>query len=398
MPRKGGGFSGPLTRVAMVGIALGVVVMVMAVCILRGFRNDITDKVVGFGSHITVHTYATGADYEDIPIPAEYDVVRRNVEQVPGVRKVQAYATKGAMVKTDDQIYGIIFRGLEAGYDTTFFASCLKEGRLPAIADTGKSACNEVLISNTIASKLRLGVGDKMRTYFWQGHTYRARAFTVCGVYRTDLDEMDEVYVVGDIRQVVRLSEWADGEVGGWEILVDDFEHLDEINNAVLRQLPYDLTSTTVKQSNPPLFSWLDLLSSNITLILFIMCVVSAVSIVSALLIMIFEKSSTIGVLKTLGATNGSVQRIFLIRASRIILEGIAIGDAIALALGWLQSKFEIVKLDAESYAMSRVPVDLDWRIFLFVSIGTLIVCLLALLLPAAYVSKINPAKTVKTE
>ena len=402
MPRRGGGFSGPLTSVAVVGIALGVTVMVMAVCILRGFRQDITDKVVGFGSHITVRSYASGAEYDAIPIPAEYACVRQRIEALPGVRRVQAYATKGAMVKTGEQIHGIIFRGLEAGYDTSFFASCLVDGRLPRF-DSALS--NEVLVSATIASKLGLHLGDKMRTYFWQGYNYRARAFTVSGIYRSDLAEMDELYVVGDLRQLVRINGWdediAPGDptpVGGWEVLVDDFDRLDEVCSRVLAVLPYELTAVTVREANPALFSWLDLLSSNITLILAIMCIVCAVAIVSALLIMIFEKSSTIGVLKTLGASDSSVRRIFLMRASRIIVEGIAVGLAIAAALCWVQRRFQVVRLDAESYAMSRVPVDADWRIFLLVAAGTLAVCLVALLLPAAYISRIDPAKTVRTE
>ena len=395
MPRRGGGFSGPLTSVAVVGIAMGVAVMVMAVCILRGFREDITDKVVGFGSHITVHSYASGADYDALPIPAEYVPVRRQVEEVPGVRRVQAFATKGAMVKTGDQIHGIIFRGLEPDYDTVFFSSCLVDGDLPSF---GQEVSNEVLISSDIAAKLGLHVGDKMRTYFWQGATYRARAFTVCGIYRSDLAEMDELYVVGDLRQVVRVSDWDEGTVGGWEVLVDDFSRLDAISADILQVLPYELTATTVREANPALFSWLDLLSSNITLILAIMCIVCAVAIVSALLIMIFEKSRTIGVLKTLGASDRSVRRIFIMRASRLIVEGIAAGVAVSILLCWLQQRFQLVKLDAESYAMSRVPVDADWRIFLLVSLGTFVVCLLALLLPAAYISKIDPAKTVRTE
>ena len=441
MPRRGGGFSASLTAVAVAVIALGVVVMVMSVSILRGFRNDITDKVVGFGSHITVHPYngegifldgwsqsnglfaqvgeESGGQNSELRNPTSElravaaepveATLHSELKKVPGIRKVQAYATKGGMVKTADQIHGIMFRGLETGFDTTFFASCLVEGRLPDFSSevafsAGEDACepseggtpsSEVLISSDIASKLGLKVGDKMRTYFWQGESYRARAFTVCGIYRTDLTEMDELYVIGDLRQVVRLNDWPDGSVGGYELLVDDFSQLDRVSREVLERLPYNMTAVTVREANPALFSWLDLLSSNITLILTIMCIVCAVAIISALLIMIFEKSSTIGVLKTLGATNRSIGRIFILRASRLIAQGIAIGDAVALALCVVQSRWNVVKLDAESYAMSHVPVDLDWRIFLFVSLGTAVVCLLALLLPASYISKINPATTV---
>ena len=392
MPRNkdGGGFSGPLSVIAVVGIALGVTVMVMAVSILRGFQQDITDKVVGFGSHMTVCSYDRLHAYAETPIEVD-SVLIDSLRATQGVRHVQAFATKGGMVKTEEQIYGILLRGLSADYDTTFYASCLVDGHLPATT-------NEVLISTTIGNKLKLNTGDKMRTYFWQGNSYRARAFTVSGLYNTDLTEMDELYILGDLRQVQRLNDWDSTQVGGYELLVDDFDHLNATATRVLSYLPYDLMITTITQAHPALFSWLDLLNTNITLILAIMCLVCAVAIVSALLIMIFEKSATIGLLKALGATNRAVRRIFLMKATRLILCGIAIGDAAALALSLVQRQWQVVQLDPESYSMTHVPVQLDPWIYLAVSAATLAVCLLALLLPVASVSRINPAKTMRTE
>ena len=407
MPRTkdGGGFSGPLSVIAVVSIALGVLVMVMAVCILRGFQGEIASKVVGFGSHLTVSNFASSPAYQEEPIVLDSTLVER-IQRVPGVRHIQYFATKGGMVKTAEQIYGIMFRGLSADYDTTFFASNLVEGRLPVFSgasgfsgtsgETGTST--DVLVSSTIASRLRLKVGDKMRTYFWGGDTPRSRAFTVCGIYNTDLTEFDELYVVGDLRQVQRLNEWEANQVGGYEVLVDNFDRLDDIARNVERELPYDYSVQTIREANPALFAWLDLLNSNITLILVIMSLVCAVAIVSALLIMIFEKGRTIGLLKALGATNASVRRIFLIKASRLIAEGILIGDAVALALCVVQQQWQVVKLDAESYSMTHVPVDIDPMIFLLVSLGTLAACLLALLLPAAYISHITPAQAVRIE
>lgn len=407
MPRTkdGGGFSGPLSVIAVVSIALGVLVMVMAVCILRGFQGEIASKVVGFGSHLTVSNFASSPAYQEEPIVLDSTLVER-IQRVPGVRHIQYFATKGGMVKTAEQIYGIMFRGLSADYDTTFFASNLVEGRLPVFSgasgfsgtsgETGTST--DVLVSSTIASRLRLKVGDKMRTYFWGGDTPRSRAFTVCGIYNTDLTEFDELYVVGDLRQVQRLNEWEANQVGGYEVLVDNFDRLDDIARNVERELPYDYSVQTIREANPALFAWLDLLNSNITLILVIMSLVCAVAIVSALLIMIFEKGRTIGLLKALGATNASVRRIFLIKASRLIAEGILIGDAVALALCVVQQQWQVVKLDAESYSMTHVPVDIDPMIFLLVSLGTLVACLLALLLPAAYISHITPAQAVRIE
>ena len=395
MPRHGAdsGFTGPLSAIAVAGIALGVVVMVMAVSILRGFQQDITHKVVGFGSHLTVTAYDAGSTYTETPVDFDSGLVQR-LEAVPGVRHVQTFATKGGMVKTEEQIYGILLRGLSDDCDTTFYHACLTDGHVNRDA-------NEVLVSSTIASKLKLKVGDKMRTYFWQDHNYRQRAFTVGGIYNTDLTEMDELYVVGSLATVQRLNGWDTGavrQVGGYELLVDDYHRLDAIARDVETQLPIELRLTTITQAHPALFSWLDLLNTNITLILAIMCLVSAVAIVSALLIMIFEKSATIGLLKALGANNASIRRIFLMKASGLMLWGIAIGDVVALLLSLAQQHWQLVRLDPESYSMSHVPVLVDPWVYIAVSIGTLTICLLALLLPTASISRISPANTMKVE
>ena len=414
MPRSkdGGGFSGPLSVIAVASIALGVVVMVMAVSILRGFQGEIANKVVGFGSHLTVsNNYAINPLYQETPVTID-SVLTDSLQAIPGVRHLQSFATKGGMVKTKEQIHGILLRGLSANYDTLFFHENLVEGRLPKIteysehsdySDSNSKPSNEVLISSTIANKMGLKVGDKMSTYFLDEDAKpRSRAFLVSGIYNTDLPEVDELYVIGDIRQVQKLNYWGSEQVGGYELLIDNFDRLEEMKARVMNSLKrngrYDLTVHSVKDASPALFAWLDLLNSNITLILIIMSVVCSVAIVSALLIMIFEKSRTIGVLKTMGASNASVRRIFILKASRLILEGIAIGIAVSGALCFVQSKWEVVRLNAESYHMSHVPVDTDIWIFLIISASTTVVCLLALLLPAAYISRISPAKTIRTE
>lgn len=401
MPRSkdGGGFSGPLSVIAVASIALGVVVMVMAVSILRGFQGEIAGKVVGFGSHLTVSNFAVNPTYQETPVTLD-TALAGSLRGIPGVKHLQSFATKGGMVKTQEQIYGILLRGLSPDYDTSFFSSCLVDGKLPNFS--GDTIANEVLISNSIANKLGLKIGDKMRTYFWQDDGTRARPFIVSGIYNTDLPEVDELYVIGDIRQVQKLNDWSPEEVGGYELLVDDFDRLEElkaqVRNTLTQNGRYDLTVHTIKEAYPALFAWLDLLNSNITLILIIMSVVCTVAIISALLIMIFEKSRTIGILKTLGATNATVRRIFILKASRLILQGIAIGIAVSTALCFMQSRWEVLKLNPESYHMSHVPVDTNPWIFILISLATAAVCLLALLLPAAYISRISPAKTIKTE
>lgn len=393
LPRDRNSYSGPLVTIATCSIALGVVVMIMSVCILRGFQGEIRQKVVGFGSHIVVHTFEVGNTDESAAISTERPEVQR-IQTVPGVRHIQFFAEKGGMIKTDDQIHGVIFKGVDGQFDSTFFASNMQEGRLFSFPDDHPS--NEIILSRTVADKLRLQVGDKVRTYFWQDNNYRARAFEVCGIYKTDLADFDEHYLVGDLRQVQKLNNWDSMMVDGYEVLVNDFNKLDATAQQILTVLGYDLTLSTIVDKNPALFSWLELLDSNIYLIIGIMMLVCAVSIISALLIMIFEKTSTIGLIKALGAGNASVRRIFLYKSASIIGKGILIGDAVALLLCWLQIRFQFLTLDSESYSMDYVPIALDGWTFLFISLGTLAVCLAALLIPTAYISKVEPAKTIK--
>ena len=388
-----GGYSAPLVNVAVWSVALGVAVMVVAVCVLRGFQGEIRRKAVGFGSHIVVKSYSMGNTYEEVPV----DMRRAEVERIrttKGVKHVQFFANKGGMVKTEDQIEGVLMRGVGKGFDTVFFAECMKEGRLFALPET--KAGNEVIVSRRLADKLCIGVGDKLRTYFWQGESYRARAFEVSGIYSTDMSDFDEHYIIGDLRQVQQLNGWEDWQAGGYEVTVPDFDDIGPVAARLKDQLGYDLTLTTIIEQNPALFAWLDLLDSNVVLIIAVMMLVCMVSVVSALLIFIFEKTSTIGVLKALGADNKSVRKIFVIKGAGISLKGIAAGEVIAVGLCALQKYTGWVHLDPESYAMSTVPIELSVWTMVAVAAGTLAVCVLAMLLPAAYISGVEPAKSIR--
>lgn len=393
--------SRPLVNIAIYTIALGVVVMIMAVSILRGFQKEITNKVVGFGSHISIRSYGWVNDYDEIPVLVSESEIK-SLYQLPNVASVQPYCYKGGMLKTDDQIQGIIFKGLGNGFDSTFFNANIKKGRLfksaTPSADGESQPSNEIIISERMAAKMLLDTGMKARTYFWTGSNYRARAFQVVGIYNTDLAEFDDHYIIGDIGQVQRLNGWVDGEVAGYEVLVNDFDKLDQTLDAVKGSTSPELSVTSIREEQPSMFAWLDLLNSNIVLILVIMGIVCAVSVVSALLIMIFEKTSMIGLLKTLGATTRSIRRIFIFKATTIVGEGLLIGNVVALILCFLQSTFHIVRLDSESYSMPFVPVDINIWYFLAISIGTLLLCMAALLLPSTYISHIDPAKSIRVE
>lgn len=393
--KKGEGFTSSLVSIAIWSIALGVIVMLMSVTILRGFQSEIEQKVVGFGSHIVAKSQFIGNSYEEQPISTNRPDLQR-IKSVNGVKHVQFYATKGGMIKTDDQIQGIIFKGVDNGFDTSFFTANLVEGRLFQFPAEGVG--NEIIVSRQICEKLHLQIGDKLRTYFWQGNNYRARAFSIVGIYNTDLSDFDEHYIIGDLAQVQKLNGWDDTLVGGYEILVNDISHLDQLGHEVAMQCGYDIIVSTIRQDNPALFAWLDLLNSNIVIILIVMAIVCCVAVISALLIMIFEKTSMIGLLKTLGATHKSIRNIFLIKSIKIIAIGLVIGNLIALILSILQSRFHVIHLDPENYFMSYVPIHINLWNNLLISLGTLLACLLALLIPASIIARIDPAKSIKVE
>lgn len=453
LQRDSSNLSRSLLSIATWSIALAVLVMVMAVSILRGFQHNIEQKVVGFGSHIVVRSQKVGNYYEETPIQIDRQDLKA-VAHTPGVRHVQGVAQKGGMVKTDEQIQGVILKGIGTDYDTTFLHSILVEGSLPSflkehndtaallkgkhiqritekqlpgeesqqrtaaaetssatISNAGNSdlatasdydttikPSNEIILSRSLAKKLGLKVGDKVRTYFWSGSTYRARAFKLVGLFNTDMPELDDHYIVTDLRQVQKLNGWSPNQVASLEVELDNFDKLNVVANQLYSAIGYDLTLSTIVEDNTALFAWLDLLNSNIVLILTVMAIVCVVAIISSLLIMIFEKTQMIGVLKTLGATNSEVRKIFIIKALRIAGRAIAIGCAIALVLSVVQAQWHIIKLNSESYSMSYVPMEISVPIYFIIAAGTLLVCLLAMLLPASYITRIEPAKTIRFE
>lgn len=369
--------------------------MVMSVVILHGFQKEIRHKVSGFGSHITVKPLAVGTQLQANTMRLDCPEVAR-LRSLPQITCVQPVATIGGMLKNDEQIYGILLKGINTDYDTSFFHQSLIEGHLPHVDDS--NAQNEVMLSQTIARKMRIGMGDKVRAYFWDSEGYRARMFKICGIYNTDLADYDDHFLVGSLRQVQSLRNWDSNEAEGLELLVSDFSALDATCQQVAQNIPYDLGASTIVDQDPAIFSWLNLLDSNIFLILGLMALVCVVSVVSVLLIMIFEKTSAIGLLKTLGCSNRSIRAIFLIKSARIVALGILIGDALSLTLSLIQRCFHIIKLSPESYSMTEVPIDLDPWVWILVSAATFVVCLLALIVPSSYIARIAPAKTLRVE
>ena len=369
--------------------------MIMAVCILRGFQREITDKVVGFGSHITIRSYGWVNDYDEMPVYMS-DEELRQIQSLPSVIHLQPFACKGGMLKTQEQIQGIIFKGVDLSFDTAFFTDKMLRGRFFRLNDS--SVSDEIIVSQRMANKMGLDTGSKARTYFWTGNSYRARAFRVVGIYNTDLSEFDDHYIIGHLRQLQNINGWPNDAAAGYEVITDDFSKLDQTLKEVKGATRPDLAVTSIVEEQPSMFAWLQLLNSNIILILVIMAVVCAASVVSALLIMIFEKTSMIGLLKTLGSTNSSIRRIFILKAVSIVGKGILVGNALAAILCLLQNSFHIIHLDSESYSMSFVPIDANPIFFVAISAGIFIISLLTMLLPSSYIALIQPAKTIRQE
>lgn len=389
-------------RIATAGVAVGLAVMIVSVCVVMGFKHTIRDKVVGFGCHATVSNFRTsqGISHEPMTVNDSLAAVLRGAN---GVSHVQRYAYKQGMLKTDSDFLGIMLKGIGEDYDTLFLHDNIVEGSLPAFS--GKSTAREIVISRTMADKLLLSIGDKVFAYFIGNDDLRARRFIVKGIYETNMAQFDRNIVFTDLYAVQRLNGWDSLQVSGVEISVYDFERLEETENALIYDIAprYDAagqayTPATVQETYPQVFSWLGLLDLNVWVILALMTCVAAVTMISGLLIVILERTNMIGVLKALGARDKSVRHTFLWFAAFVIGKGLLIGDAIGLGLVALQYFTGIVKLDAATYYVDTVPVEVNIPILLLINLATLVINILALVAPSFVIARIRPAGSIRFE
>lgn len=394
--------SRPAMRIATAGVAIGLAVMLVSVSVVFGFKHTIRDKVVGFGSHITVANFMSlhGRDTRPICIDDSMMAVLRSVD---GVKHVQRYAFKQGILKTDSDFLGVAFKGIAAEYDTTFIHDNLVSGSIPAFSDS--VAHNKILISKLMADKLRLAAGDKVFAYFIDGGGVRVRRFTVSGVYQTNLSKFDEAICFADLYTTVRLNGWEPGQAGGAELAVSDFGNVDAVEETLVKKVNRTTdrhgetySSETVQDSNPQIFTWLDLLDLNVWIILALMLCVAGFTMISGLLIIILERTSMIGVLKALGARGGTVRKTFLWFAVFIIGKGMLIGNAAGLGLMLLQKLTGAVKLDAATYYVDVVPVEFNPWAILLLNAATLIVSVFVLVAPSYLASRVRPARSMRYE
>lgn len=385
--------SRPAVRVALGGIVIGVLVMVVAISVVVGFKQEITQKVAGFGSHIQVVNFDNNSTYELQPIFVS-DSLLQTIREIEHVAHVSTFASKPGIIKTDSAFQGIVFKGTDYW---AYFAQNIVEGELPTSA-------NEILLSTELAKQLQLRVGDNFLCYFIQDDL-RVRRLYITGLYNTCMSEMDKLFILGDIALVRQLNAWKDNQVSGIEVLVDDFRHLERTTHAVyfatanrLDENGNTLYTQNLQQLNPNIFGWLDLLDMNVVIIIVLMLCVSGFSIVTGLIILILDSVQLIGTLKALGADNQFVRRIFIYQAILLIGKGMLWGNAIGLMLCALQYFTHWIPLDAASYYVSYVPMAFPWGWWLALNMGTLLLSWLILLAPSAIITQISPAKVMHFE
>jgi len=386
-------FSKLIVRIAIIGIMLGLGVMILSLAVVRGFKQEIREKMRGFAGDIQIVKYDLNDSYENSPFPADPKFVKLALAKKE-VTKVMPFATKPGIIRAKDEIEGVVLKGVDKNYDWTFFKKIMLAGKVIDFTDS-VAAQKQIMVSQLTADRLKLKVGDKLLMYFVQ-EPLRKRQFKICGIYSSGVEEVDKTYVVGTLSLIQRLNDWSPNQIGGYEIRVADFDLLNYVAGYMDDILPTKLKSYTILQTYPTIFEWLSLLDTNTIVMLVLMTLVAVINMISALLIMILERTSMIGMFKALGATNWSLQKIFLFNAFYLVGVGLVLGNILGFGLGYFQSATHFFTLDPASYYMSFVPVQFDWMDDILLNLGTLIICFLVLLIPSMLVTKISPVKAIR--
>ena len=390
---KGNRFAKPIIRLSVFGVALGVVIMLIAIGITAGYKQVIEDKVVSMGQHIRISHYDRNYSFEQIPITLN-DTLLGILNGNPEVVEVQPYATKVGIIKTADQVEGIVLKGVDKSFDGKQFSHNLLEGDTLHLNDT--TADNHIILSKRLADKLQIKVGDKVRTYFVQDPP-RQRSFTLSGIYETGLPEYDTKFALVDLRHVQKLNDWDSQQVSGVEVLTRDYHNIDEVGEQLHHQIDINLKAETVKQIYPEIFDWIALFDTNVSVLLMITTCVCMITMMSIFFIIVLEQTRLIGIIKTLGMKTKHVVQTFLMVAGRTLFKGMLVGDAIGLGFGWLQQKTHLIKLDPDTYYVNFVPIQFNLGEVLLLNAGVFAACMLVLVIPAWIISKkISPVSAVR--
>ena len=394
--------SRPAIHIAVAGVAIGLAVMIISVCVVLGFKHTIRDKVIGFGSHIQVADFMTLQQMNQYPVVMN-DSMIQVIKKAPGVKHVQRFAMKEGILKTDEDFLGVGFKGVGPEWDSTFIHENMVEGSIPKFDD--QASHNKILISKTMADKLRLKAGQRIFAYFIDNNGVRTRRFTISGIYQTNLKKYDEVMVYADLYTVVKLNGWEEDQASGAELTVNDFNQLQTTEDYIIKNINRTVdqygetySSATIKELNPQIFQWLNLMDLNVWVILGLMLAVAGVTMISGLLIIILERTSMIGVMKALGARSNTIRHTFLWFAAFIIGKGLLYGNILAFAILLIQKYTGLVKLDAQTYYVSTVPVEFNWIYIIALNVATLLISVFILVAPSYLISHIHPAKSMRYE
>ncbi|HOW39376.1 MAG TPA: ABC transporter permease [Bacteroidales bacterium] len=396
---EGTSFSRPINVIAIIGIASGLAVMILSVAILTGFKNEIREKVVGFGSHIQITNFDSNISYETTPVSDTQSFVP-TIKALPGIKHVQVYATKAGIIKTEDEIQGVVLKGVGSDFDWSYFGSNIVDGGIFRVSDSART--DRVIISKKLSDMLRLKTGDSFAMHFVQDPP-RMRKFTISGIYETSLEEFDKVYVFCDISHIQRLNGWDKTSVSGFEIFIDDFDKLDLMTMKVRDAIGYRISeeeprfkTTSIRTRYPQIFDWLNFQDINVIIIITLMLIVAGFNMISGLLILILEKTNMIGILKALGSDDKTIRNVFLYQAAYLIGKGLIWGNLIGLGIAFLQLKTGIFTLDPTSYYIKTVPVNLEFSHILLLNAGTMVAILIMLLVPSKLISHITPVKAIR--
>lgn len=388
--------SAPIIKIAITAIALGIIMMIVSVATGIGLQQKIRQKVSAFNGHIIISNFnGNESDVSTEPVSLHQKFYPK-FKNIQGINHVQAVATKAGMIRTESAFEGIVYKGVGKDYDWNNLKEYLIQGRIPNVQS---QLNNEILISQYLANRLNLKLGDSFNTFFMkegENKLPNSRRFKIVGIYNSGLQEFDSAYIIGDIRHIQRINKWKPNEVGSFEVFVDDFTKIKEKGEEVYSETSSTLNSQTIVEKFSYIFDWLKLFDFNIVVILIIMIVVSTINMVVALLVLILERTQMIGILKSMGSNNWSVRKIFLYNAFYLIIRGLFWGNLIGIGLLLIQKYFGVIKLNPESYYVNEAPVDINLLFILLLNVGTVAICLLVLLIPSYIITKISPAKTIR--
>ncbi len=389
--KEGKSYIDLIKKIAIISIALGLAVMIVAMAVVTGFQNEIREKAIGFGSHIQITNYDYNVSFEPRPIRSEQAFLDE-LKNTEGIRHIQQFATKPGIIKTDDDIHGVILKGIGPDFDWSFFRNRLIDGDTLKLEHSIRS--DGVIISDWIARRLILETGDDLFLYFIQDPP-RIRRLHITGVYDTGLEELDRVFILGDIRHIQRLNDWDDDQIGGFEVLVDDFDMIPQLTDKTLDMIPYHLEARSIKQLYPQIFDWLAMLDMNVYVIIVLMLLVAGINMITTLLITVLEKTNAIGILKAIGARNTLIRRVFLYHAGMLISRGLLWGNIIGIGLAVIQASTGFLTLSPESYYVAEVPVNIVLNHILLLNLGTFLVSMAMLIIPSYIISRISPVKAI---